>query len=223
MISSEYPNTFCNPRKFETSGINAPIAFDLDGVLNESGKKLRSGVANFFGKRVDQIINRDPVHGYEKFHFTIPGPTDGEIRAAVNHVIKRDSFQYKSSPHMREVLTWLYKETNMPITVVTARHPDNMEVTYKWLKYRLGNVPFRLIMVNGMQKEVVLTRINTRIFIDDRYKTVKTLENHIMYPVLYSRPWNQGRPEPAGAATILNLGGVVPLLYLLEEYFNVGL
>ena len=142
---------------------------------------------------------------------------------AVNHVIKCDSFHYDTTPNMKEVLTWLYKETNMPITVVTARPLENMSVTYKWLKYKLGHTPFRLIMVNGMQKEVVLNRIHTRLFIDDRYKTVKTLEKHIDYPVLYKRPWNQGRPEGAGVAEVDNLEGLLYLTYLLEEYFHVKL
>jgi len=221
MISREFPNTFFNPKKFELSGLVAPIAFDMDSVLNEGGAHLRQAVADHFGYPVEDIIKTEK--GYEEFHFTVPGVTDKEVYDAVNVVIGRDSIHYDTTPHMYNVLEWLFTRTYMPITIVTARHPDNMAVTFKWLKKNLRMVPFRLIMVNGMQKEVVLTRLDNKLFIDDRYKTIKTLENHIDFPVLYMQPWNQGRPQAAGVFEVDDLTGLPYVLQMIEEHYHVKL
>lgn len=218
MISRRFPRTWFNPKKFEIKGLVAPIAFDMDSVLNEGGQLLREAVARHFGQPIGNILNIDPEHGYEKFHFNVLGASNTEVFDVVNMIIGRDSLSYQVTPHMRSILSWVWKHTGRPITVVTARHPDNMRVTYEWLKMQLGSVPFYLIMVNGMHKEVVLNRIDNRLFIDDRYKTIKTLEKHIEYPVLYKRPWNQGRPEQAGVAEVDDLSGLLNLIFLLEEY-----
>ena len=217
MISSIYPYTWYNPTKSELVGVKALIAFDMDSVLNETGELLREAVAREFGKEVEDIIKYGDG-GYEMFNFDMPhGFNSIDIFSSVNRIIWRDSFHYPQSPNMKATIKWLYSRTYRPITVVTARSIQNMDVTYKWLKRNLWPVPFRLIMVQGMQKHVVLNRIGNVMYVDDRYKTVKTLEKHITLPILYKRPWNQGRPEPAGFAEINNLAELIPLIIKMGD------
>ena len=222
MISSTYPYTWYNPTKPELRGVKALIAFDMDSVLNETGELLRESVAREFGTEVEDIIKYGEG-GYEMFNFDLPGTRQIDVFAAINRIIGRDSIHYPQSPNMKATIKWLYSRTLRPITVVTARSIQNMDVTYKWLKRNLWPVPFRLIMVQGMQKHVVPNRIGNVMYVDDRYKTVKTLEKHITLPILYKRPWNQGRPVPAGFTTIDNLAGLVALIIKLGGLLDVEL
>jgi len=208
MRSDIYPYSWFNPTKAElkASDIFAPIAFDMDGVLSETGGILREGIQNHYG--VDDI--RVEVDGYRTFNYHVPGVDQREMFDLVNHIIGEDSLGALPTPFMAECMEYFYDITDEPITIVTARVQENMGVTYQWLEHNFP-VPFNLIMVNGMQKEVVLNRIKTDIFVDDRYKTIRNLEDYIAMPVLYERPWNQNRPAAAGAFSIRDLREMIPV------------
>lgn len=114
---------------------------------------------------------------------------------------------------MPEVLGYIYEVTKVPIVIITARVVENMDTTCTWLDQNMPrNIPFKLIMVNGMQKEVVLNRLGIECFVDDRYKTVKRLESCIQVSIRYRRPWNSGRPEPAGQFAIYDLRDLIPFV-----------
>jgi len=214
MISDEYGHAYINPSRLELRGVKAEVAFDLDGVLCDSGDKLRESVAIHFGyKYGDDILDYDLNHKtgnrYPVFDFKIPLATPGEIRDAIDKVIREESYTWVPNNLVREACAKIHTMMGEPITIVTARHYKNMEVTYKWLKYWLSwngqPIPFRLIMVYGMQKEVVLKNLEAMYFVDDRYNTIRRLEKCILFPVLYEQPYNQRRPGAAGVCTVKNL------------------
>jgi hypothetical protein len=191
----------------------------MDGVLAE-GEYLRKYVADTYYTTMDEVRGRSG-NGYEVFTFDIPGIGPEDVTHTVNKCIHDVSCSAEPTPYTRAMMEYVHWYTGRPITVVTARICENMETTYNWFNLNMPkDIPFNLIMVNGMQKHVVLNRIGNRMFVDDRYKTIKTLEDYIDYPILYNRPWNQGRPEQAGFATIENLYGLQSLLPLIKEGTN---
>jgi hypothetical protein len=119
---------------------------------------------------------------------------------------------------MGDVLHYIYLKTREPILVITYRPKESVEQTHAWLtKYLPVGVPFNLIMLDGMQKDVVLQRMNVQVYVDDRYKTVDILSRVINLSVLYKRPWNQGRPVEAGDMSVNDLRDLIPIVNYLTR------
>jgi hypothetical protein len=216
LIDKTYPNTWYNPTKNELEDIVAPIAFDMDSVMLELDPLFFNGLSQWFGVEITNDVSKE---GWDRFDMTGHEVAGAEIAKAIGPVISNITPFCDPTEYMLQALSLVYSMTGLPITVVTARTKENIPVTWDWLTEHLDGIPFNLIVCNGMQKEVVLKRIDNQMFIDDRYKTIKTLEDHIRFPVLYQRPWNQGRPESAGVAEVSNLWGVVSLLqhFFMED------
>jgi len=211
MKSDVYPNTWYNPKKQEMLDLRAKFAFDMDSVLSETGGILQEGIKKKYGVDDIRIIH----NGYETFMYHVDGVSHDEIYDTINTIISEESGSCLPTPFMERVLSYYYDSVGEPITIVTARAEGNMQVTFDWLNHNLPvDVPFNLIMVNGMQKDVVLKRLRCQVFVDDRYETVASLHQAVDIPVLYRRPWNQGRPYSAGLVEINDLRDMIPLFNL---------
>ena len=214
----KFPDTWVDPHPEALVGVTAPVAFDLDSVLAE-GEYLRTYIGNHFGLSAEDItfVKTDSSSGcsYEVFHFEIPGVGYKEMGDVVHQGIREESPSALPTPFMTGVLEWVYHMTQRPIMVVTARHPINTGVTYRWLEENL-TVPFKLIIANSVSKLAICRALETRIYPDDRWKTVQSLKAGGMgLPVLYKRPWNQGRPKASGVHEIDDLRGIIPLVNLI--------
>lgn len=211
MKSKIYTNTWHNPTKEELadSGITATIAFDLDSVLAEA-PYLEVGVCEKFGVPNCRVYHQD---GYRMFNYFVAGVSKSEITAAVKDLIISEGPSALPTPYMAGVLRYIHEVTHQPITVITHRSFDTMEVTHKWLAENMAkDVPFNLIMTEG-PKEIILKRIGTQVFVDDRYKTVYRMQRLMKgITVLYKRPWNQGRRVAAGDMTINDLRDLIPFV-----------
>lgn len=219
MKSNIYSDTWFNPtrKELDDDQVESIFAFDLDSVLNEMGMSLGKYVADALGCPCEEVHNKTP-EGALSFHFGKEGVPDEEISALVNRYILEESPSLLPTPFMAEVIDYVWASTLQPITVITYRPEETMEVTYNWLKENMpAQVPFRLIIVNGMPKHVVLKRIRAEVFVDDRYKTVQMLEQDINLSILYKRPWNQGRSVEAGDVTIEDLRGLIPIVNILAR------
>jgi len=214
MKSNIYPHTYYNPTKHELldSGIeNVHIAFDLDSVLNELGRGLGRHIAARLGLTEEEVRGKSP-EGAEAFHFEAEGVSHERMSRYVQEYVM-DSDMIRHTRSMPEVMKHIYMVTEAPIVVITARPMEAMSVTHHWLDKNLpAGVPFELIMVNGMQKEVVLNRLDIECFVDDRHKTVKRLESCIDVSIRYRRPWNEDREEPAGHFSIEDLRDLIPFV-----------
>jgi hypothetical protein len=215
MIIEGLSNTWYNPTKREVKDIGpATIAFDFDSTINDMGRNLGTYIAKFLG--VPEHECRSKPDGYERFHFDHPDYTDEEISTIVQKFVLEESLSLLPTPFAAEVLSYCWVCTNEPITVITYRPKESAAVTHKWLCDHIpAQVPFNLIMLHGMQKDVVLTRLGAQVYIDDRYKTAQTLESVINLSILYKRPWNQGRVVEAGDLTIEDLRGIIPIINIL--------
>ena len=188
-----------------------PIAFDMDSVLNE-GTWLRHYVAEHFGTTMAAVKGHDRNGGHEVFHFKIPG-VDDEMRRVIDLGIKKESPSALPTPHLREVMEYVHLVTERPILVITFRNRDNADVTRRWLSENL-HVPYMCVICDGMNKHHMLRMVEAQIFVDDRHKTIKNLwrKNVIPYPVVYKRPWNQGRARKLPVCEINDLRDIIPLL-----------
>jgi hypothetical protein len=208
----DLPNTYFNPKKAELKNIRATI--DFDSTINDMGRNLGTYIAKFLG--VPEHECRSKPDGYERFHFDHPDYTDEEISFIVQKFVLEESPSLLPTPFAIEVLTYCWICTGQPITVITYRPFDAAQVTWDWLNENLPKcVPFNLIMLQGMQKDVVLGRLGTKVYVDDRYKTANILRNVVDISVLYRRPWNQGRKFAAGDMTIHDLRGLIPIINFL--------
>lgn len=209
------PNTYFNPKKAELKNIKATIAFDFDSTINDMGEPLGRYIAEKLGVTEEEVRGRGPK-GERKFHFSHPTVTDEEISTMVQTYVLEESPSLLPTPFAMEVLTYCWICTGQPITVITYRPFDAAQVTWDWLNENLPKcVPFNLIMLHGMQKDVVLRRLGTKVYVDDRYKTANILRNVVDISVLYRRPWNQGRKFAAGDMTIHDLRGLIPIINFL--------
>lgn len=214
MKSDIHPYTWYNPTKGELKAarIVSPVAFDLDSVLNDMGEPMGEYIAKTYDVDYDEVHGLAPG-GYRTFHFDVPGVSSNDISALVQKYVLEESPSLLATPFMSEVIDYVYDVTDEPITVVTARPQEAMDVTYDWLCQNLSTfLPFNLIMVNGMTKLHVLKKIYCEIFVDDRAKTIEGLTDNINLSVLYSRPWNQGRPVEPGDLTVRDLRDLIPII-----------
>lgn len=210
-MKTKYSNVFINPTEDELDGHRTIIAFDMDSVLNE-GDYLKEYIAKRFGYNSGLDIRGKGPEGYEKFSYEIPGVSRNKVYKAIHEGVYEESPSALPSPFMADVLKYVYQVTGEPIAVVTARAQQNAGVTYRWLTENLGGTPFRAYVMDGVTKNTVLNLLYTQIFVDDRWKTIMNLLGEIPYPVMFKRPWNQGRPVRMPALEIRDLRDIIPLL-----------
>jgi hypothetical protein len=219
MRDEVHNNVFYNPTKkeiMEFSLFNL-IGFDFDSTINEMGHPLGHYIADTLGVPFEEVRGVSP-EGYERFHFSHPDHTDEKITDIVNDYVINHTVDLKPTPHMGDVMNYIWLKTREPILVVTYRPREAMPQTVAWLnKYLPVGCPYTLIMLHGMQKDVVLTRMNVQVYVDDRYKTAVILEQAINLSVLYKRPWNQGRPVEAGDMQINDLRDMIPIVNYLTR------
>jgi hypothetical protein len=211
-LKTKYDNVFVNPTPSEIK-IRTGIALDLDSVLNE-GDYLRNSIANTFNTTTDAVKGHSQDGGHEIFYFDIPGVAEKDVCRAINICIREESPSALPSPHMRDVLTYVCRVTRAPIAVITARHKSTVGVTKRWLEENL-DVPFVVYIVDGLPKAPVLTCLGADLFVDDRHKTIKDLIKWVRFPVLYKRPWNQGRDESLGVVEINDLRDIIPMVNIM--------
>jgi hypothetical protein len=129
--------------------------------------------------------------------------------------LKKVSPSELPTPYMAEVLEYLYSTTKVPICIVTARPSCTADITYNWLSENLP-VPFVCYMVDQPRdKAAILTEIKCVSFVDDRYRTVVELDDHIAWPVLYKQDWNQGRPYRPTLVEIRDLRDMIPIINMV--------
>jgi hypothetical protein len=219
MRSFDYDNVWYNPTKKEImeAGLFNLIGFDFDSTINEMGHPLGHYIADKLYVPFEEIRGLHP-DGYERFHFSHPTVDDEQITAIVNEYVINHTKDLKPTPYMGDVMNYVWLKTREPILVITYRPKESVEQTHAWLKkYLPVGCPFNLIMLQGMQKDVVLKRMNVQVYVDDRYKTAVILEQAINLSVLYKRPWNQGRPVSAGDMEINDLRDLIPIVNYLTR------
>jgi len=212
------PNTWYNPTKAEIKEIGSSVmAFDFDSTINNMGEPLGRYIAGMLECEEEDVRGYGP-QGERTFHFQKDGVSDDTMAQLVHKFVMEESPSLLPTPWAIEVLSYIWMTIGQPITVITYRPADSAQVTWDWLFQNLyPGVPFNLIMLQGMQKDVVLRRLETEVFIDDRYKTVAMLENVVNLSVLFKRPWNQGRIVDAGDMTVNDLRGLIPIVNVLTR------
>jgi hypothetical protein len=213
-MKTKYKNIFINP-DFHDVMFRTPIAFDLDSVMNNLGHDLGLYIAREFGVTFEDV--RDSILGYQKFHFEVDGVDYREIGKVVDTYVMEESPSALPSPFMSDVMKYVHELTGVPIAVVTARNDRTVGVTKRWLEEHLDGTPFHAYIINGPGKEDTLSLLKASIFVDDRWNTINGLVSKIRYPVLYTRPWNTGRPIDLPVPRVRDLRDIIPLLNIVAR------
>jgi hypothetical protein len=215
-LKTKYDNIFVNPDWRDVGMFSTPIAFDLDSVMNDLGHDLGRYIAAKFG--VEYNVVRDSTGSYEKFHFEVKGVGYKEMSKVVNTYLMEESPSALATPFLADVMRYVHEVTGVPIAVVTARSDHTVGVTKRWLEEHLDGTPFNAYIINGPLKEATLDLLNAQIFVDDRWKTIERMyNNNIRFPVLYTRPWNTGRPVDLPVARVRDLRDIIPLLNIVTR------
>jgi hypothetical protein len=114
-------------------------------------------------------------------------------------------------------MKYVHEVTGVPIAVVTARNSRAVGVTNRWLEEHLDGTPFHAYIINGVGKGDTLKLLSARVFVDDRWNTIKHMLGYIEYPVLYTRPWNTGRPIDLPVPRVRDLRDIIPLLNIVAR------
>jgi len=202
-----------NPDEYEIEDYlsKTPLfAFDLDSVLSNT-EYLHEGICKKFGVGRFDLDEGRSTEGYQRFQFQIPGVSNNKMYAAIHEIVHDEGPSALPNPFTHDVLSYYHKLTRDPIVVVTARHRDNAQITYNWLKLWLHDIPFHAIVCHGVPKTNVLINVGCDYFVDDRYKTIDNLQGHIMHPVIYTQPWNQGRERQASQLRVRDLRDLIPI------------
>jgi hypothetical protein len=186
------------------------FAFDLDSVLSEC-RYIPVQVAAILGVSLSEVIEGSKVDGVQHFQYRVDGVSNNTMYAAVNQVVHDYSYTAPTTLYMREVMLYLHDLTGLPITICTARKRTNADVTKAWLDLHLEGIPYQCYISCGREKYKILVDAGVRFFVDDRYKTIDNLWGHILGPILYRRPWNQGRKREASCFQIRDLRDMIPL------------
>jgi hypothetical protein len=211
-MTKGYLTTHTKPE--DVKGNEFHIAFDMDSVLNNMGDNLGLYIAKHFDVP-EPWVRRPCPEGYRKFHFDLPGVSSNTMYALVLKYLTEESPSELTTPYMVKVLEHVYSTTKVPICIVTARPSSVCSETRDWLEENL-TVPFVCYMVDGHKdKALILEELECICFVDDRYRTVVELDDHIAWPVLYKRPWNQGRPHRPTLIEIRDLRDIIPVANLV--------
>jgi hypothetical protein len=135
-----------------------------------------------------------------------------EIYKLVTGAVIEESPSFLHTAYMPQVMKYVYETTGVPIAVVTARKPETLDVTSRWLEEHLDGIPFHAYIIDGPLKEDTIHLLSAHIFVDDRWKTIERMVDEIEYPVLYNRPWNMGRPVELPVSRVRDLRDIIPLL-----------
>lgn len=183
------------------------IAFDLDGVICDTETVYWKYILEKYNHDIRSI--QPPARRYE---IEIPGVPLESVHIEVTRKCIRDTDTFgfiKLFPYVYDTLNFIHAVNGCPINIITARNPIIKEATETYLKRMFPGINFRIYFKDCHEKIDILKEINTKIFVEDRYKTVcELVENNsdfIQTVFLVNRPWNEGRPVPFGVNRINHL------------------
>jgi uncharacterized HAD superfamily protein len=191
------------------------IAYDFDGVLCDT----MPAFIQYWQEKYSWTIWE---HTTNTFNMPLPEDYDyskihGDIVEAVN------LYQPYLQPYAfaMEMVREIAREYNEQPIIITARRPENVEVTRSWLKAYLG-IPFTLISTgekgkgSGENKPDVIAEHKIQYFVEDRFKTCNSIKScdAIFMP---DRPWNWDRTPLDHVIRVNNLLDVWDYIKREEE------
>jgi uncharacterized HAD superfamily protein len=181
------------------------LGFDIDGVVANFNEVFRQVVLDKTGIDTNHLDQ-------SRFELKIPGQSQEEITAMVNESINRFVFEMQPYPGAVEAIWRLWDQTREPINFITARKLITEEATKRWLdEYIIA--PYTLANnIRSAEKAEYLKEHGYTHYIDDRYRTVQQVKEHVPYTFLMDRPWNQR--EAVGVYRVFDLNDYV------TEYLN---
>lgn len=177
------------------------IGFDIDGVVADTTEafiRILGGEYGIIGIAdtditefdVSKCLDIDPQIIEEAFGYLLHSPIEVNL---------------KPMPDAVMVLSEMSRQA--PLTFITAR--PNREPIAAWLKHVLGPQAFKQVRLIAMGdhdgKPEYIKQLGLQYFIDDRYQTCMSLDQHGVTPFVFCQPWNQGRHQLRSVASWLEI------------------
>jgi len=147
--------------------------------------------------------------------FNMPMPPDYDMKNIHSDIVEAiNLYQPYLKPHafaMEMVREFANRWNETPL-IITARRPENVEVTDSWLQHYLG-IPYTLVTTgsevssSGENKPDTIAKWGVRYFVEDRFKTCNNIKScdQVFMP---DRPWNTHRVPLDHVMRVNNLLGV---------------
>lgn len=155
------------------------IGIDIDGVITDFVSEFNKSVKNRYG------VNMSEQNIREHDLYKILGIPAKELQDIVMEVFPKD---LDPQPHAIESIKELSK--NHEIYIITAREPETLDLSEKWLKNH--EVPYkRLAFMKEGDKHKFIQEDDLDIVIDDNLKEITNWIGIVPHIIVLDHPWNQ--------------------------------
>ena len=164
------------------------IGFDFDDVIYNFSGLLFNRMKNITNSKID-LRNRE-----EFFVENLPGYSKQDVDRIVHEIMLKYWDEGEPLDSAIRGLTYIYNETGEPITMITCRPFNSMNVTNKWVeKYSENQKLFKyeLIHTNKKSKAPFIQEKGFKFYVEDRPDIVKDIQHLVKYIFLIDKSWNR--------------------------------
>lgn len=187
--------------------VSSLIGYDLDGVLCDTMPCFVQHWKEKYDWVIEDTDNRQ---------FEMPMPPGYNFKDIHQDIIDAiNTFQPYMYPHAYalEIVREIGNKLNQVPIIITARHPENEEITRRWLNHWLA-YPFDLVLTGNKNKADAVAECEGMLyFVEDRYKTAHQISHVCEKVYMPRRVWNQGRE--------LTQSNIIPISNLIEVYNDI--
>jgi len=189
------------------------LAFDLDGVIALTYPWLREYFLKHFNVDVGSTDDKTEFQygNYDRLKEVV-----SDIGLSTAHAIIDYS---KNIVPLNDAISAVHNAYNyfeVPITIITARHPITEIVTRRWLEKWYPGLQFDLQLVDSSHnKRRICEDLGVTHYVDDRYKTVCELAKTLDTVFCYDWPYNR-RPLPPNAIRAYKLNDVLNTMLMRQ-------
>ncbi len=159
------------------------IAFDLDDVILNLTDVLSPHLKSLTG--IDTRTRTE-------FYAPVPdGMSNNTFRKIFNELSLKYTIKAKPVKGSIDALENIYKLTNEPIHIITARKADHEKIVNKWMKINVKDrFPYH-IDFSGSVPKYKYFKSDTKYFVDDALHNVEKLCKYLDIFFIFDRPWNR--------------------------------
>lgn len=188
------------------------IAFDFDDVIYDCDRLIR--------EKFRELYNISIPSNRKEYYIEVNGISNKEISNMVDEILKKYYMNGVAMPKAIQSLKYIYRATNKPILIVTARKEEQLNAANKWLKTQFNNdVKFEIRSSHNTGLKYDYLDEDTKYFVEDHPKYIDELVKHLDYVFVYDHLWNRDIPNYNGKIARINNLDAVYSYVTYKKYF----